>query len=314
MKKVFMFSGQGSHYYQMGRDLYRQQPVFRNSMDQMDALAQGWLGQSVVQALYGEHGMGEPFDDIRLTHPAIFMVEYALARSLMEQGVLPDMTLGASLGTYAALAVAGWASMPDMLELVIRQGLAIAQHCPKGGMLAVLNDPACYDASPFLQARSVIAGRNFSRHFVLAVPQANMAAVEAYLLRQDMIYQPLLIQYPFHALWIDALRPFIPQVRTSGRVRPSATPVLCCASGGLLGSIPDDYFWQVARSEILFMNAVETMENMGSFHYLDVGPSGTLAGFLKYLLPADSLSQSHVFMKPFGHDVDNFSNAISKLP
>lgn len=97
-KTAFLFSGQGSQYYQMGRGLYEQNLVFRSSMDQMDRLALDMLGTSVVQALYGPHSKNEPFNELRITHPAIFMVEFALAQSVMELGITPDCTVGASPG------------------------------------------------------------------------------------------------------------------------------------------------------------------------------------------------------------------------
>lgn len=312
-KTAFLFSGQGSQYYQMGRGLYEQNLVFRASMDQMDRLALDMLGTSVVQALYGPHGTAEPFDELRMTHPAIFMVEFALAQSVMELGITPDCTVGASLGTFAALAVAGCMTAQEALAMVIRQAQAIEEHCPKGGMIAVMGAPTLYEDSLFLQARSVIAGRNFASHFVLSAPAENLPAIQSFLTRAAVTWQSVPVHYPFHAPWIDPMREVLIAASGSVRIQLSGTPVICCALGGVVQEISDDYFWKVARDEIGFMPAIAHMEQSGAFDYLDLGPSGTLATFLKYLLPQHSASRRFALMTPYGRDAELFASMAAQL-
>lgn len=312
-KTAFLFSGQGSQYFQMGRGLYEQNPGFRACMDRMDSIVHDLQGISVLRALYGGQGKGEVFDDIRLTHPAIFMVEYALAQAVIGLGIEPECTLGASLGTFAALAVAGRVGMEDALGMVVRQAQAIEAHCPRGGMVALLAPPRLYEDSPFLQARSVVAGRNFDSHFVLSAPQPNLAAIQAYLLRAGVSHQVLPVHYPFHAPWIEPLRGPLAASGDGVRWHDSATPVVCCALGGVLGAVPQDYFWTVAREEIAFMRTLLQLEQLGPFDYLDLGPSGTLANFVKPLLAEGSTSRGVVFMTPFGRDTEVLSAALARL-
>jgi bacillaene synthase trans-acting acyltransferase len=306
-KTMFLFSGQGSQYYQMGRQLHEQNPTFRACMDQMDQQAGAALGTSIVQTLYGANGKAEPFEDIRLTHPAIFMVEYALARTLIANGIRPDATLGASLGTVAALVIAGRMTPDDGLDLVLRQGLAVEKHCPRGGMIAVLAEPRLHEESAFLQARSVVAGRNFASHFVLSAPQDNLAAIKGHLARTGLTFQALPVQYPFHAPWIEPLREALLAACGTPAIRSAGLPVVCCEQGGFLEAASGDYFWQVARREIDFIGAVAEAERSGPFDYLDLGPSGTLSTFLKYLLPPSSGSRSFAVMTPFGRDSESLA-------
>ncbi len=312
-KIAFLFSGQGSQYYQMGRLMYEQNTVFRSNMDQMDRLARDMLGVSVVQTLYGPHGKAEPFDVLRLSHPAIFMVEYALAQSVMELGIRPDCTVGASLGTFAALAVAGCMTAQEALAMVIRQAQAVEAHCPKGGMVAIMASPALYEESPFLQARAVIAGRNFASHFAISAPVENLPAIEGFLNRAGVTFQALPVHFPFHSPWIERVRAELIAASGSTRFTLTGTPVICCAIGGVVREAADDFFWNVAREEISFMPAMAQLEQAGPVDYLDLGPSGTLSTFLKYLLPADSPSRRLHLMSPYGRDTDLLAAMAAQL-
>src|SRR5260370_1040196 len=117
-----MFSGQGSQYFQMGRELFEKNDTFRDWMVRLDDMARRLSGRSVIGILYSDlHGKGDPFDRTLLTHPAIFMVEYSLAQSLIHAGVCPDIVLGVSLGSFAAATVAGFIGVEDALTAVMRQ-------------------------------------------------------------------------------------------------------------------------------------------------------------------------------------------------
>src|SRR5262245_6272077 len=136
-----MFSGQGSHYLQMGRALFDDNRIFRDWMMRLDDFVRQSSGTSVIETLYSDrHKAGDSFDRTLLTHPAIFMVEYSLAQTLIDLGVQPDMVLGVSVGTFAAATVAGFLGVENALTAVMRQASALEENCEAGGMTAVLAD------------------------------------------------------------------------------------------------------------------------------------------------------------------------------
>src|SRR5689334_2107347 len=115
-----MFSGQGSQYFQMGCALFSQNPVFRSWMLRQDEIVRDLSGHSVIEMLYSQrNSKSDPFTRTMLTHPAIFMVEHSLAQSLIESGVVPDMTLGSSLGSLAAATISQCVSVEDALTAVV---------------------------------------------------------------------------------------------------------------------------------------------------------------------------------------------------
>ena|SRR5438067_990149 len=109
---------------------------------------------------------------VRRSSGASVMVEYSLAQSLMQAGVWPDMVLGASLGSFAAAAVAGFIDAEDALAAVVRQAMALEEWSERGGMIAVLADLELF-AEDFRSGRSELAAVNFSSHFVVTARRRN---------------------------------------------------------------------------------------------------------------------------------------------
>jgi bacillaene synthase trans-acting acyltransferase len=308
-----MFSGQGSQYFQMGRALYDGHDAFRQWMVRLDDIARRSSGRSVIESLYSDaHGKGDPFERTLLTHPAIFMVEYSLAQCLIHAGVWPDMVLGVSLGSFAAAAVAGFIDVEDALTAVIRQAIALEECCEPGGMTAVLADPALF-AADFLSGRSELAAVNFSSHFVVSARRTELAEVEAALKKHNVGYQHLPVSFPFHSQWIDKAKgPFASFMRPIP-CKPGRLPLVCCDQMAILSDLSEDFFWNVVRRPIRFRETVARLEQQGARRYVDVGPAGTLATFLKYRMPANTGSTVHAILTPFGADQKNLAATLASM-
>lgn len=304
-KTVFMFSGQGSHYFRMGQDLFEHDPVFREWMLRLDDLAADLCGERVIDAIYSPRD-GDTFDHTLQTHPAIFMVEYALAQSLLHAGLKPDITLGASLGSFAAATLAGFIRVEDALATVVQQAAAFEACCDRGGMIAVLADNASY-AKPYLREQSELAAINFSSHFVVSAPQSHLARIERSLGEQDVVYQRLPVSYAFHSQWLDDARAPFESYMSSIRRSAGTLPLACCREATLLTELPNDFFWRVVREPIRFKDTIAALEQRGAYRYIDVGPAGTLATFTKYCLPSGSQSTAQGIMSPFGNERRNMA-------
>jgi len=300
-----MFSGQGSHYYQMGKQLFEGNSVFRRWMLRLDDFARQRSGDRVIDAIYSSN-KAEVFDQTRLTHPAIFMIEYSLAQCLVHEGVKPDLTMGTSLGSFAAAAVAGYLEVEDAMTAVLEQAAAFEASCERGGMIGIVADPSLYQEA-FLRERSEMAGVNFASHFGVSAPQANLAAIESTLKQRGVIHQRLAVSFPFHSRWIDqAAAGFNLFMRTVRRGR-GRLPLVCCEQAATLAELPEDFFWRVVRHPIRFQESVAHLEQRGKHRYIDVGPSGTLATFVKYGLAKASESTAHSILTMYGQDQKNLA-------
>src|SRR5262249_47679650 len=103
---AFIFSGQGAQYARMGCDLYGAEPVFRAEMDRCSEILRSHLSGDICDLLYGEASTGEraghQLEQTAVTQPALFAVEWSLARLLIAYGVTPRAMLGHSIGEYVA--------------------------------------------------------------------------------------------------------------------------------------------------------------------------------------------------------------------
>ncbi|MBO0798460.1 MAG: acyltransferase domain-containing protein [Blastocatellia bacterium] len=302
-----MFSGQGSQYFHMGRAFYDGDGTFREWMIRLDDIVKQGSGRSVIETLYSDaYGKGDPFDRTLLTHPAIFMVEYSLAQSLLRAGLRPDIVLGVSLGSFTAAAVAGFVGVEEALTAVIHQAIVLEECCEPGGMIAVLADPELF-AADFLGGRCELAAVNFSSHFVVSARRAELAKIEADLRERSIQYQRLPVSFPFHSRWIDEAKPRFESFMQSLPCRQGRLPLACCEQAAILSDLSDGYFWNVVRRPIRFRETIERLERLGPRRYIDVGPSGTLVTFLKYGLLTSPNSTTHTILTPYGLEQRNLA-------
>lgn len=312
MSNVFMFSGQGSHYYQMGRALFDAHAGFRSRLQSLDAIAAPLVGRSLIDCLYNSgYSKADTFDRTVLTSPSIFMIEYALAQTLMEDGVQPDYVLGASLGTFAAACVAGSMTVEQTLPLIVKHARTFESRCPHGSMVAILASPDLYRTEPALHDNAEMAGVNFASHFVISAAGDHLTRVLAYLKENGHTYQPISVSQAFHSRWMDDARGPCLDELTAVTIRAANIPVVCCARRGIVDTITAETLWAAMRDPIQFADTIEGLEARGPHRYIDVGPAGTLATAVKYNLRPGSASSTAGILTPFGKDVDNYRKLVS---
>ena len=301
-----MFSGQGSQYYHMGFELFQKQKNFQYWMRRLDHVASKAIGTSIIDILYDrEKGNSDLFERILHTSPAIFMVEYSLAMVLIGSNIYPDIVLGASLGEFVAAAISEVMTPEEILIAVIQQAKTIEKECKNGGMLAILHEKNLYYDTPQINERSELSSINFHSHFVVSGTKENLEEIKSFLRDKGIIYQALPILYPFHSSLIDPAQQPYKSFLKHLKFKEPQIPIISCSSVGLLKRVENEHLWDVIRKPILFEDTIRDIETQGEHFYIDIGPSGTLANFVKYNLNKKSQSQSAMIISPFGQDIRN---------
>ncbi len=135
---VFMFSGLGAQYVNMGRELYQLEPQFREEMDRGFSILESLLNYDIKEHLYPSGGSGETgtLEDAEVIQPLMLIFEYSLAKLLIKWGITPAAMIGYSFGEYVAACIGGVFSLESALKLVVERG-KLVKELPEGLMLSV---------------------------------------------------------------------------------------------------------------------------------------------------------------------------------
>jgi acyl transferase domain-containing protein len=313
---VWMFPGQGVQYFQMGRALYDGNATFRGWMDRLDSVAASYAGQSIVEVPYkGAQGKSQVFDHLLHTHPALFMVQFALAKTLLTEGFpAPQALLGASLGEFVAAAVGGVAEPEAMLFDIIKQARLFEAHCGGGAMLLVLDDADTFRTSPVYAGRCELAGVNFDGCFVVSGADRAIADIAVALKQKDIVHQLLPVPVAFHSSHVDTMRELYERTFAGRGGGSTSIPVVSCAPPTSSERFSPAYWWHVIRQPIEFQRTILDFErDHPRTIYLDLGPSGNMATFTKYNLPQAAHERIVPVMTPFGRDLEAIDSARGKL-
>jgi acyl transferase domain-containing protein len=314
MKKVvWMFSGQGSQLYHMGRQLYEQEPVFRSALEKGDAIVSDLINESVLKVIYApRENRFEPFRAIRYTHPAILLVEYATAQLLLSRGLKPDLLLGYSLGELSALIVAGSITFEAALVAVTKQATLLEYLSPPGGMLAILASPELAQRSPDLFQGVEIAACNFPTNFTVTGPSAALDRLQTALKEQRINVVELPVEHPFHSREMTCLERPLDLLLDKITVKPPSVPVISAEKTGPISG-EGRQLLEGIRNPVNLTETIRRLEQQGDYYYVDLGPSGTMATSVKYNLSPGSTSELFPLLTPFGHDLRNIEKLEQRL-
>mgnify|MGYP000206041046 CR=1 FL=1 len=282
---TFLFPGQGLQKVGMGRGLYEAVPEFRDCIDACAEMLQAPLGCDLRGLLYPAPGQEEEaarkLADTAITQPAMFVVEYALARQLMHWGVQPDAMMGHSLGEYVAACLAGVMSLPDALALVCARGQLIAQ-LPGGAMLAVEATPE--QLASFIGGGVDLAVMNGPQACVLAGTHAAIAAALPALAQAGLRHKLIPTSHAFHSAMLDpALARFrarVAEVTLHAPTIPYITNVTGSWVTDAQATDPDHWVSHM-RGTVRFAQGLELLLETAGGVYLEVGPGQGFSSILK---------------------------------
>ncbi|MDH3600478.1 MAG: acyltransferase domain-containing protein [Candidatus Tectomicrobia bacterium] len=302
---VFMFSGQGAQYPDMGRELYRHEPVFRDTVDKYAAYLEPHLGRDIREMMYPDDAQrdvaAQQLAQTSYTQPVLFVIEYALAQLWRSWGIEPKAMIGHSIGEYVAACLAGVFSPEDALMLVATRG-RLMQEQPRGDMLAV---PLTEEAlQPFLDASLSLAAINGPAHCVVSGPADAITHVERRLSEQGIEAKRLQTSHAFHSDMITPmLQPFTDAV-AGVSLNPPQIPYLSNLTGTWITAreASDPTYWaQHVRQTVRFAEGLNELVKEPEWILLEVGP-GTTLRTLAQQYPAREAGQAVLASLPHVND------------
>jgi malonyl CoA-acyl carrier protein transacylase len=310
-KIVFMYSGQGSQYYAMGKELYEHNPVFRAAMDDCDALYRAQTGRSMVVELYDAANRHRELSDIMLSHPALYSLGYALTQALIDAGIRPDAVLGYSLGEYVAATVSGAMRFEDALRMVMCQAELVRERASGGGMLSVMTPVEHLHRHPQLYAGCILASVNFDGNFVISGRIETLRALKRALDAESILSVLLPVEHSFHSPAMDAIEGEFRRFLAGVELGAPNLPAYSAMSATRVERFDTEHFWNVIRRPVEFHKLVGEISGSQTCRFIDLSPTGALSTFIKY--GYGGRVEHAASMNQFGRDVATLSKLRSEL-
>ncbi|HVL01840.1 MAG TPA: type I polyketide synthase, partial [Dongiaceae bacterium] len=284
-KVAFVFSGQGAQFAGMGQAFYEQIPAFKTYFDQVAAQLNPLLDVELAQLLWGEHSA--KLDQTRYTQPALFALEYALAKTWMQWGIKPDCVAGHSVGEITAACIAGVFSLADACKLIVARAQLMGATS-QGAMLVVFANEAktrtLIQASPGLEICAV----NGPLNTVVGGDPALVDALEPKLAAQDIQFRRLPVQHAFHTAAMDSsLKPFAEKLQGITFASPRMR-IYSNLNGEHVGKqMAEAQYWvNQIRQPVQFMACAKSIIDAQCDHILEIGPGAALVAMVQEMASA----------------------------
>ena len=280
---AFMFSGQGSQYVNMAQELYQLEPIFRNQIDLCAELLLSHLKLDLRQVIYPSadsgNEMAQQLKQTAITQPALFSIEYALAKLWMSWGVKPQSMIGHSIGEYVAATLAGVFSLEDALALVAARG-QMMQQLPGGAMVAVALPEA--EILPRLDDRLSLATINGASRCVVSGSTEAVDMLQQQLANEGIDCRPLRTSHAFHSSMMEPiLEPFKERVKAANLKAPQL-PFISNVTGNWITdeeATDPEYWVKHLRQTVRFADGLKQVLVEPEQILLEVGPGKTLSTF-----------------------------------
>ncbi|WP_372365771.1 aminotransferase class III-fold pyridoxal phosphate-dependent enzyme [Candidatus Uabimicrobium sp. HlEnr_7] len=275
---VFLFTGQGSQYPKMAKQLYETQSVFRKAIDECSKCSAAYLPHPLTEILYDD-SCDIDINDTAITQPLLFCIEYALAQLWMSWGIQPTVVMGHSVGEFAAACIAGVFSVEDGLKLISERG-RLMQSLPRSGSMAAIFASEEQVAAAISEYKDVVslATANGPKNNVISGQSEAVSKICEAFDKEGIDSKELVVSHAFHSpLMTPILDDFMAVAEQIQYHLPKIKLISNVSGKEADSSIATAKYWQQhIMATVRFQSATQHVYDAGYRDFIEIGPSPVL--------------------------------------
>jgi acyl transferase domain-containing protein/NADPH:quinone reductase-like Zn-dependent oxidoreductase/acyl carrier protein len=308
---AFVFSGNGGQWPGMGGALFRENAVFAQAMEEIDAFFRTLRNVSIIDVMLNPEKYPHAVSHTEESQPLLFAVQIGLVRALRAKGIRPDFVFGHSVGEIAAACAADALTIQDACTIVHFRSL-LQSRLRNTGLMAVApaGENSLEDLLAPFNGEVEITAVNSEKSVTLGGETDAVRACVQKLKKSGIAAKLLDLPYPFHTRRIDALKDDFLAAIKDIRPRTATIPFLSTAGAGEMRRPGKVYWWRNMRNRVCFGDAVSSALMLGSRIFLEIGPHPVLLGYIQEGIGKSGLSAlAQPVMQRNGHNGRHFETA-----
>lgn len=276
---AFVFSGMGSQWWKMGRQLIETDSTFCNTIKRIDLEFSKYVNWSLYDELLSEEQESH-IQDNNVAQPALFAIQVALFEKYRDLGVFPDVIIGHSAGEMAAFYTAGVYSLADAVKIVFIRSVLQSRLAGKGRMLAVsISEKEAKIIIEKYKGKVCIAAVNSASNITLSGDEDSLSKIEQYCNSKNIYNKFLRGNIPFHSLYMDEIKEEL--YANLHEISPKKSNVKLFTTGrgnkaeGF--ELNAEYWWENIRGTVKFYKAMKEILEEDFCEILEISPHPVLA-------------------------------------